>query len=463
MRAMTVAVIGGGASGTLSAAHLAQTAALAGVRLQLLLIDPAEPGRGVAYSTTELAHRLNVPARGMSAWPQDGEHFLRWLRAAVSPQSEPGEFAPRPHYARYLREVLDQAVTGADGVRLQTLRTHAQQIHSVAGRLSVRLATDATASVDAVVLATGHGAPATQWAPPTLRRSPRFVADPWAAELPVLPRSGTALLVGAGLTMADVARKTGRDGATLHVLSRHGMLPLAHAAEPQPPLPMLLPAGDVLTAAELRRLVFAHVRVADGDWRRAVDGLRPITAQLWSRLPDTERTRLVAHSGRRWDRVRHRVDPEVGAWLHDRQASGELHVHAGSVADAQERDGHLQVRTSSGAVIDADLVINCTGPTGSVRGGAGLLVADLVAHRLAMPGPLELGLATDAAGRLRTDTGPAPAIWTLGPLRRGELWESTAVPEIRAQAAVLAENLLAHLIDGRSIDGHSIDGHSGRR
>lgn len=54
---------------------------------------------------------------------------------------------------------------------------------------------------------------------------------------------------------------------------------------------------------------------------------------------------------------------------------------------------------------------------------------------------LGLGFATHPDGRLvSADELPA---WTLGQLRRGELWESTAIPEIRDQAAELAGSILA--------------------
>ena len=36
----------------------------------------------------------------------------------------------------------------------------------------------------------------------------------------------------------------------------------------------------------------------------------------------------------------------------------------------------------------------------------------------------------------------AAAIWTIGPLRRGQLWESTAIPEIRLQAAAPPADVL---------------------
>jgi uncharacterized NAD(P)/FAD-binding protein YdhS len=54
---------------------------------------------------------------------------------------------------------------------------------------------------------------------------------------------------------------------------------------------------------------------------------------------------------------------------------------------------------------------------------------------LAAPGPLGLGLATDPDGRC------SEGVYALGALRRGELWETTAVPEIRVQADAIAATI----------------------
>src|SRR5262249_48646338 len=58
------------------------------------------------------------------------------------------------------------------------------------------------------------------------------------------------------------------------------------------------------------------------------------------------------------------------------------------------------------------------------------------------PDPLRLGVETDADGRLLGhDAKPVEHLFTLGPLRRPALWESTAIPEIREQATSLARVL----------------------
>ena len=60
------------------------------------------------------------------------------------------------------------------------------------------------------------------------------------------------------------------------------------------------------------------------------------------------------------------------------------------------------------------------------------------ADGLCRPGPLGIGIATDPDGGVLTASGRAGGLHALGSLRRGDLWETTAIPEIRAQAFDLA-------------------------
>ena len=75
-RVVPVAIVGGGFSGTILAAQLARRG------ISSVLIDGSgRAGQGVAYSTTEPAHLLNVRAEGMSAWADDPEHFAAHFEA----------------------------------------------------------------------------------------------------------------------------------------------------------------------------------------------------------------------------------------------------------------------------------------------------------------------------------------------------------------------------------------------
>jgi uncharacterized NAD(P)/FAD-binding protein YdhS/tetratricopeptide (TPR) repeat protein len=441
-----VAVVGGGASGTLTVVQLARAAEAAGRRIDVLLVEPHRPGEGLAYSTRDPRHRLNVPAKGMSAWPDDPEHFLRWLHGHVDPEFPAGGFAPRLRYAEYLSHCLT-AAEGGRAARVEHLRARVTDARKHGRRLRLTFDDGTSRPADAVVLATGHGAPSTTWAPEAMRRSHRFVADPWRASgAPVVGAGDEVLLVGAGLTMADMVQRWGRPGVRVHVTSRHGMLPLPHADQPQPPAPApQVPADGPLGLAAVRRLVFAHLRSAGGDWRRGIDGLRPVTSRLWERLDDDARAGFLATAARRWDRVRHRVDPALHAELDQRCRTGALVVHAAPVTGAQETPHGLRVTLGDGTALTAAVVLNCTGTCTPVQHDDDPLVLNLLNSGLGRAGSLDLGFATDADGRLLPAAGSQPAIWTVGPLRRGQLWESTAVPEIRSQAADVAAHVVAAL------------------
>ena len=137
---LRVAIVGGGAAGVLTAAHLRRYKPEA----QITLIDASgRPGTGAAYGTTDPAHLLNVPAARMSAWPDDPDHFCRWLdERAVTPIKG---FAPRLAYSRYLREQL-----AAADVRIET----AEVVGLVPGEpASLALNDGRSLPADAVVLA----------------------------------------------------------------------------------------------------------------------------------------------------------------------------------------------------------------------------------------------------------------------------------------------------------------------
>jgi len=421
----------------LAALHLIRQASGAGSPLTLHTVEPNELGRGVAYSTGNLRHRLNVPAAGMSALPTEPAHFVHWLRANYDPAFARGGFAPRAVFGAYLADTVSRQLQAAAGVTWAHHRSRAVDLRRHDQGVAITLATRHLLEADAVVLALGHGAATSAWVPPALRRSPRFVADPWRPSgLPELSGGSTVLLVGTGLTMVDIAISYAH--CQVRAVSRHGLLPLAHVADPPPPAPLPLPEAPI-TAASVRRLVFGRIRELDGDWRTAVDGMRPITQQLWSRLDGTARREVLVHAGR-WERVRHRMAPELGAWLSERHARGQLTVRPASVAGARDTGASLIAELSDGTSVQAGLVVNCTGRC-SVLDSGDPLVSGLLARGLARRDALGLGFAAHPDGRLvSADELP---VWTLGQLRRGELWESTAIPEIRDQAAGLAGSILA--------------------
>jgi uncharacterized NAD(P)/FAD-binding protein YdhS len=468
---LKVAVVGAGAAGVSTAIRLVERC----VPVDVLLIDPcAEVGRGRAYGTPDRRHLLNVRADKMSADERAPLDFVGWLGGDSG-------FACRGDFGTYLAARLDQAVRTSRHARVHHVRTTVTGISGDGG--TVRLADGSTVDVDAVVLAVGTFAPGTRWAPDALRDSTGFVADPWApGALDDVPDQGDLLLVGTGLTMVDMALTFDRPGRTIHAISRNGLLPRAYATETTPAGPPeglteltgqteltelteltglteltdLTELTELTRLPEIRRAVLRHVTArtgAGGTWQSALDDIRPVTARLWAGMSDADRARFLATDRRTWDVHRHRMPAGTAARIDDMRARGRLIVHAGEVRDFDGR----RITLAGGRRLAVSAVVNCTGSEEDVRRTDDPLMADLLASGLARPGPLGLGLDTEPDGRL---VGGRP-LWTLGVLRRGNLWETTAYPEIRAQAAGIADSVLATPTRGRAVSAHATGGHPG--
>ncbi|MEU1338796.1 FAD/NAD(P)-binding protein [Streptomyces sp. NPDC005827] len=461
----SVAIVGAGAAGTLTAVQLCETAHRRRTPLDLVLIDPApEAGRGTAYATRDPRHRLNVPAGNMSAYPDDPGHFVRWLCRHGEPTVTGADFATRYRYGAYLADTLGQALVRAHGtVAVRRLRTLAESCTGTPdGRVELHLADGGPLVADSTVLATGPAGATAAWAPPALRASPRFIGSPWVpgALDPVRDSPDDVLLVGTGLTAVDLALALDRPGRTVHALSRSGLLPQPHALGPAGAMPA--PDGlEDTSLGRLRRAVWRHVSRSvrtHGDWRPALDSLRPHTARLWRSLTPEEREEFLAREGALWNTHRHRMAPATAEHVSRARTARRLHVHTGTVARVTEgADGSLAVELSGGQVLHTGWVVDCTGPGRRLDSP---LWQDLFGSGTALPGPLGMGAAT-RDGRLLDARGRAALpLFTLGAPRRGELWETTAVPEIRVQAAELAQRLLPlpgpRRASRRPVDGHGL-------
>ncbi|MCW5809215.1 MAG: hypothetical protein KIT31_43075, partial [Deltaproteobacteria bacterium] len=85
-------------------------------------------------------------------------------------------------------------------------------------------------------------------------------------------------------------------------------------------------------------------------------------------------------------------------------------------------------------------IVDATGPDRDLARSASPLVRDLVARGWVVPDPLGLGAITGARGELG-----APGVFAVGPWRVAAVWESTAVPELRVQAAETAAAVAAYV------------------
>ena len=382
---------------------------------------------------------LNVRAEGMSALAEDPDHFARRFEAEGGHRTG---FAERRLFGRYLRDILE-SVIGIGHTEID--HSSAVEARLDDGLWRLALNDGRVVKARSLVLAVGNQEPQPLGA--FAGAGERYVNNPWGEEArravrQLVENGGSALLIGTGLTMVDLALSLDSAGyrGRIVALSRRGQVPRSHADfDPAPVELDAVPGGSVLNLWRwLRR------RSAEVGWRAAIDSLRPHSHALWQGLDLDQQRRFLRHARPWWDVHRHRIAPQVATRIHDMVAEGRLEIVAGRVLAVSPADGGLEVeirrrgsdRSSSERF---DHVINCTGPLHVIEQTPDPLLRGLLDSGVVRPDHLGIGLQVDERSRAGN------RLWALGPLTKGRYWEIIAVPDIRGQAAAIAEDIAREL------------------
>jgi uncharacterized NAD(P)/FAD-binding protein YdhS len=446
----TVAIVGGGASGTLSALHLLRASSDPDLRIMLFEADPRRRHLGVAYGTTDPRHLLNLRAQLMSAFPDEPDHFANWARRAGRGWT-PTDFLPRMVYGDYLRDLIAQF----GGHRLSIIGARVKDVE--AHEDGFEITTDSgTARTRAVVLAHGVAAPrrlVTAAGP--IPDAPWHLQSPWGlGALARVSHDATVVLAGSGLTAIDAAI-TLLDNAPqrrVAMVSRRGELPRAHLEEVLPDWLTPIPPGP-LTADRIAELVYDQIAAAQHrgvDWRAVVDGLRPESPSIWRRLDHDQRRRFLTTYVHTWHVHRNRMAPHISARITTYRDTGRLTLYAGGLRNVEDLATRCRVQLSN-TTIEADALVNCTGPLSDITTTTNPLLRALLDRGTIAPDPLGLGVACTEIGQLLNRRGEiVPDMYSLGPPTIGTAWEAISVPEIRNQAARLATHLTSSVAVSRT-------------
>ncbi|MGB3460361.1 FAD/NAD(P)-binding protein [Rhodanobacter lindaniclasticus] len=450
-----VAIIGGGAAAASLLSELLEREPPQPLQLDWFT-GAGESVRGVAYGTGSERHLLNVRAASMGMFAGKPQGFLDFVQRD-DPAIGGTDFLPRRRYGDYLEAEVARALQQGQArgrhhvnvvpFEVDALVPERDGVTVIHGERSHR--------ADAAVLALGALPPQPLKAVSAAALdSGRYIVDPWPwlAQLDAVPPPRTVALIGLGLTAVDVLLElSARWPHTAFVAtSRHGLLPEAHLAHAG------TPAGDsaelvdaMRDGPEIRRwmhLLREAIASPGTEWRTVVDSLRPHLPGLWGELPPEQRARFMRHARWAWERARHRMPPQVHEAIVALEQQGRLQRRRGRLQAAEPSDQGLQLQfghAGHSEVLHAELAIQTTGLATDVRHSRHRLVRQLLTNAHVTGDPLGLGLVASPDGRLHHDGQPWPHLFAIGSLRRGSLWESTAMPEIRQQARSLADQILA--------------------
>jgi uncharacterized NAD(P)/FAD-binding protein YdhS len=409
-------------------------------------------GRGTAYRTELFLHRLNVPAGRMSLFPDRPRDFLDWLKGRGR-QLQEGDFASRSDYGLYVRDTLAGLLRKRDGrCRVDFIKAKATGcVERYNSSLAFQLDNGDEIAGKNVVLCLGVGnasLPVNALGFPASARS-RIIDNPWRLSwLRRVAPSDDVCILGSGLTMIDqvlALRAHGHKGK-IDVLSRRGLAPLEHAQKPPSPLAIDVAALPE-TISGILKVLRAKSRKSD-DWRAVMDGLRPVTQDLWKRLSFEERARFLRHALPWWNIHRHRVAPEVFARFQKLVFEGTVRFHAGFLKSLATQQGRIVAKyrvrgLPAIAEVRSDWLVNCTGME---RAGVSHspLLKEMSRLQLITPDPLGLGIKVDDGSKVISKyANSSSRLFAVGALTAGQFWEITAVPDIRGQARAVAQEIFA--------------------
>lgn len=393
-----LAIVGGGASCVLLLAALARSPGADGLRVDVYERQMARLGRGIAYSTQHNVHLLNVRAANMSALADDRDDFANW---AKTHGHAPDDFVPRKLYGRYLADKLEEAKKILVVNFIETDVTGIRKINPDQFEISHG---NRTRSYRWVVQASGNVRPQR---PKVEGNVSGYYDDPWSADFDALGKAGHVALVGSGLTAIDMvlALYAKNYGGKISVLSRHALMPAAHA-EPAVWPSFLTEEDYKKTPYQLLRAVRREIdkaREADMPWQSVMDSLRPHTNPIWDSMPRGAREKFMRRFFTLWNVHRHRMAPQIAQAVTTLQKAGRLEF----IKMPVDKITAGPVLSGGGKEIAVDAVINC------------------------------LGYRYREEGRNFEPTAK------IGPARFGDEFETTAIPEIRAQAAQIAARFFA--------------------
>lgn len=175
--------------------------------------------------------------------------------------------------------------------------------------------------------------------------------------------------------------------------------------------------------------------------------LRTLSCRARQQLTLAEKREFLSKYAARWNVIRHRIAQPIHQRLTEAITEGKVRIQKGTILDLEDQGERVGVlfedRKGERQTASGGLVINCTGPCSGFSETSVPLFQNLLERGLIRPDELDMGIDVGAEFAVIDREGRhSEFLFAIGPLMKGTLWETTAVPELRGQAMRVAELLL---------------------
>jgi uncharacterized NAD(P)/FAD-binding protein YdhS len=207
---------------------------------------------------------------------------------------------------------------------------------------------------------------------------------------------------------------------------------------------------------DIVKLIHKHIKIVREYGVSAepvIDSIRPYTQKIWKRLSDTEKKIFMSRYRHLWGVARHRIPIHSHDKIQQLRINDILLIKSGIISNFTEIEPnkilieYFDKKEKEKKQFEVSRIINCTGPESNFSLLENSFLKNCVLKGILKQDSLKLGIITDTDTYqiLDRNDNRHMNLYTMGSNLKGELWESTAVSELRLQAQKLAQFILSKI------------------
>lgn len=447
MEKCDVVIVGGGAAGCLTAIQIHKN----NPDFKIVIVESNSDNlsRGVAYAKHFIHQPLNVRVKGMSADPDNAEHFENWLTENQTRypyfEFDRDSFVARSIYGDYLENYFKYFLSYSNG----KIAVVEDKVISIQDKENSFLISTTQSKFESryFVLATGNFLPKDLPVETQHLSENNYFSNPWRKDIyEKIKTNEDVFIVGSGLTSVDIILGLhARDHqGKIQLISRNGYLPLPHKHPVKHFFsdPSSLLSGDIYKIFSAIREEIRLLKDSKNQWQDVIDSMRAFTAKSWESLNEEHKKIFLKRLKPFWEIHRHRIPDRSLTLIKSLQRQNRLFQLKGKLEKIETIGKDLNVHFISegkNIMIKSNIVINCTGPDSDFRKQNNQLYNQLFSDLNLATDQFNLGLSCSSKGELKKSDGKIlKNTFCIGSLRKGILWETTSVSDIRMQAKEIA-------------------------
>jgi len=422
-----IGIIGGGASSIILSLNLIKYDCN---QITVFEKDNQKNGIGLAYSSKDQSHLLNVPSKDMSLFEKDGMDFKNWLDDNYPDNYSGDDFCPRYIFGQYLSDHLKnlKSNTRFDIMNEQVLNiSRENEVETTKGKYNF----------DFIILAFGNLPPSIPFVSNPLTK--KMISDPWDIQTYTSMKDGQDIIIlGNGLTAIDCLLSISNSNVKvnkIYSISRHGYMPMSHDFN----LEKVHDLYPKIRNNSLSDMIYV-LETEPGDIRSKIDSLSENIQSIWKNMNNSDKKTFLSEFKTKWNVINHRAPISVL----DKIREISYDRISANLSKVNYKNGKFDVfytipNDDFIFYLRADKIINCTGPETNYKKVDDILIKNLLNSAIISPNRFGLTINTDGYNVVDRDGRVNSKIFAIGSILKGQLLESNSIPQIRSQARQISD------------------------